>query len=101
MDMNEIIMKVSDLTGVSVTDILSRKRTQEICEARQIFIYISYKKLGLTHATIGQFIDRSQQLVSNQVTIFNEQLSIYKGLKSKVDAIESKIFSDNESSKDV
>lgn len=98
--MDEIIIKVSDLIGVSVTDILSRKRTQEVCEARQIFIYMSYKKLGVTHASIGQFIDRSQQLVSNQVTVFNERLSIYKVLRKKVDDIENKIFPDKELSKD-
>ena len=95
MDMNEIIMKVSDLTGVSVTDILSRKRTQEICEARQIFIYMSHRALDMSQTNIALYLNRTRQNISRQIIVFDEQLRIYKGLQNKVDDIEKKIFPDN------
>lgn len=93
--MNEIIMKVSDLTGISVTDILSRKRTQEICEARQIFIYMSYRELDMSQTSIAVYLNRTRQNISRQMIVFGEQLRIYKSLQNKVEDIEKKIFADN------
>lgn len=95
MDMNEIIMRVSDLTGISVTNILSRKRTQEICEARKIFIYISHRVLDISPTSIALYLSRTRQNISRQMIVFDEQLKIYKGLQNKVEDIEKKIFSEN------
>lgn len=93
--MNEIIMRVSDLTGISVTNILSRKRTQEICEARKIFIYISHRVLDISPTSIALYLSRTRQNISRQMIVFDEQLKIYKGLQNKVEDIEKKIFSEN------
>lgn len=93
--MNEIIIKISDLTGISVTDILSRKRTQKICEARQIFIYMSYRELDMSQTSIAIYLNRTRQNISRQMIVFGEQLRIYKSLQSKVENIEKKIFGDN------
>ena len=91
--MEDIIMKISDITGISVNDILSRKKTREICEARQIFIYISSNTFGKSHKNIAIFINRTRQNVSSQIIDFDQQIRIYKGLKNKVKEIEGKILS--------
>lgn len=96
MDMKDIITKVSELTGICMSDILSKKRTGEVCEARKIFIYISWKRLGVSHTSIALFTDRTQQNISAQMLDFDQQLRIYRGLKKKVDMIEEEIFPKDE-----
>lgn len=94
--MNDIMTKVSELTGVSVNDMLSRKRTHEVCEARQIFMYLSRKILGSPHKVTAAFINKTYQSVSSQIIGFDQQIRIYKGLRSKVTSIEREILSNNE-----
>lgn len=91
--MYDIIMKVSELTVISVNDILSRKRTQDICEARQIFFYLSRKLLGKSNVDIAFFVGgRTHQNIAYQMLGFEQHLKIYKGLKHKVEVIEKDIL---------
>lgn len=95
MGMDEIVIKVSSLTGVSMSDILSGKRTQDICYARRIFIYLSCRIFGESHANIALFLRRTRQNVSDQMQLFDQEMRIYRGLKSKVDEIAKEILSEN------
>lgn len=92
MDMDNIIMKVSQLTGVTSKDIQSRKKTGDICEARKIFIYISWRRFGISQKSIAGFINRTPQGISSLILDFDQQLRIYRGLKNKVNYIEKQIF---------
>lgn len=92
--MDEIIMKVSDFTGVSVTDMLSRKRTGEVCESRKIFMYLSRRMLGSSTLIIASFLGCKKQNVSSQLIDFEQQVKIYRGLKHKVKSIEKHIVSE-------
>ncbi|MBD8389654.1 helix-turn-helix domain-containing protein [Dysgonomonas sp. BGC7] len=90
--MNDIIMKVSELTGISQVDILSRKRTQDICEARRIFIYIMMIRLSESRAAVAKYLRMTDQNVSYNLIVFNNQLNLYKGLKNKIARIENDII---------
>lgn len=90
--MEVIIKTVSDFTKITVEDILSRRRTSEINEARQIFMYLSSRLYNKSNISIALFIDRTQQNVSFQLLNFDQQLRIYKGLKVKVEEIKNAII---------
>lgn len=90
--MDKILNKVSELTSVDKDDILSKKRTYEVCEARNIFIYMCRTILGLTHKAIAVYMSRTRQTITHSVTIFNAKLDIYKNLDSKVEGYKARIL---------
>ncbi len=92
MDMDEVIKTVSESTGVSISDILSRKRTQDVCEARQMFSYIVYKRFGVSLANIALYLRRTHQTISFQIITLDQQIRIYKGLRNKIEEIEKILF---------
>jgi chromosomal replication initiation ATPase DnaA len=91
--MEEIIRIVSKFTDVPVSDIKSRNRTRKVCEARQIFMYLSYTVYGRTISSIADYLGgRTHQNVSSQLLCFGQQLKIYKGLKKRVDEIKNGVL---------
>lgn len=91
MEMKDIVQKVSEGTGIPVSDIMSRKKESEVIEARQIFIYISYRMFGKSHRSIARFMKRAQQGISYQIIVFEQKLKIHKGLKLSLQNIENDI----------
>lgn len=92
MNIDKILDKVSELTNVERDDILSKKRTYEVCEARNIFIYMCRTILGLTHKSIAVYMRRTRQTITHSVTIFNAKLDIYKNLDAKVEGYKNSIL---------
>lgn len=90
--MEKILEKVSEITGVSKESILSKRKTSEICEARQIFMYLSKSLTGKSNKSIGIFLDRTQQNVSSQIIDFEQKLKIYKLLDCEVNRIKNAII---------
>ena len=91
--MDVIIKRVSEFTGVTVDDICSRKRTHAICEARQIFVYLTTKILGTPLTSIAKYLNgRSHQTLSEQMINFEQQVKIYKGLNKSVNEIRDVII---------
>jgi len=89
--MEEIIKTVSSHTGFTIEEIVSYKQTRPICEARQIFMYLSKRLYGKSNLEIAQFLNRTRQNVGWQIANFDQQLRIYKGLRKKVREIEDAI----------
>ena len=89
--MDEIIKVVSEMTNVSIDDIMSRKRNKEVCEARQIFIYICHKDRGKTLTSIAEYLDRKSQGITDQYRNFDQQMRVYKLLKKKVIEIKNAV----------
>jgi chromosomal replication initiator protein len=56
-DKNKIMNVVSKYYKITVEDLIGRKRTATIAEARKIAIYLIYKILSFPHATIANFFD--------------------------------------------
>lgn len=75
---------VSEYTGIPVGEIRSGKRTRDVCEARQLFMYLSRSLHGASTASIAGYVNRSHQDVSARLRDFDQQLRIYKGLRGKV-----------------
>jgi chromosomal replication initiation ATPase DnaA len=82
--MERIISAVSEFTGVSADDIMSRKRTRNVCEARQIFMYLSHSVNGESIVSIAGYINRTHQDVSARLRDFDQHLRIYRGLNRRV-----------------
>ena len=85
--MDEILRVVSEMTDISIDEIKSRSRKREICEARQIFIYICHKDRGKTIVAISEYLGRKRSGITFQYQTFDQQLRIYRLLKKKVDEI--------------
>jgi chromosomal replication initiation ATPase DnaA len=92
MEMEDIILRVSGITGIPVSDIISRKKTRGVCEARQLFIYLSFCTFGKSHTDIALFINRTRQDISSQLIDFENRLKIYRRLKSRISEIENMIL---------
>ena len=91
--MDDIIRVVSEMTDVSVDEILSRSRRQEVCEARQIFIYICHRDRGKTLRAIAKYLgNRKSQGISLQFQNFDQQVRIYKLLRKKVNDITNAVI---------
>jgi len=91
--MEEIIKTVSEMTGISVEDMMSRKRDRALCEARQIFIYICHVKRGIPISAIARYINgRSCQTIALQFRSMEQQIRIYKLLRKQVNEIEDAIM---------
>ena len=91
--MERLIQLVSDMTGVSIEDIKSRKRTGDVCEARQIFIYLSINTYRYPSSLLASYLGkRTKQAILLQFRCLNRQMEVYKGLSSRVKEIESMVI---------
>ena len=85
--MDELLEAVIVFTGISRTDIFSRVRTKDVCEARCIFMYLSKTLLGETNTNIALFLSRTEPNICTQLLNFEQSLKVYKGLHRKVDGV--------------
>jgi hypothetical protein len=85
MNMEDIIYKVSEFTGVSIEDMKSKKRKRPIVMARRMSMYLANKLLGETTLSIAGYMGCTQQNVSFQLICFDQELRIYKGFRKQVD----------------
>jgi len=81
--MKNILKIVSEATGISSDDILSRKRDGYTSEARCIFIYFAHCS-GESNTQIARFTGRTQGDVSHQLKKIKAQIRIYKSLNQKI-----------------
>ncbi len=89
---NEILLKVSQHTGIPAQEIRSATRKKEVCTARSIFMHVVRKNLGTSCRYIGHFLNRSGQNVSILLLNFEQELRICRMLKKKVQDIEKELF---------
>jgi chromosomal replication initiation ATPase DnaA len=89
--MEGLVKKVSEVTGVSEADILSRKRTYDICLSRRMIMYIASTWYGKTHSCIACYLRRSRQDISSQLTDFNQELIIYKNIRPELIRIKNEL----------
>lgn len=55
----EIISDVADLYGITVDNILSRRRIRRYVEARSVVSYILYYVKGMTTIEVGEILNRT------------------------------------------
>ena len=90
MRIEDILIKTSEHTGVTIDNILSRKRDRRTSEARQIFMCIASRE-RFTHEEISKRLNRSRSSITTQVNQLNAQMIIYHSINTVVDKIRSKI----------
>lgn len=88
IDSDKIISAVSDYYRISVSDIIGKKKTKEVAEARMIAIYLVCDILNLPLVSIGHiFGGRDHTTVIYSRDKISTLLSTNKGTKKTVDDI--------------
>jgi chromosomal replication initiation ATPase DnaA len=73
MSIEEIINEASTLSDVPVSDILSRKKTDEVNEVRQFVCWRAYRE-GNSYVAIGKALGRSHATVMHNVKQFYNRI---------------------------
>lgn len=89
----EFIMEVvSNYYGVTVDDLKSRKRSQNIVIPRRVAMFLSRKKLGLTYEEIGiAFGGKNHATVMHACDKMNEDLETDFDLQEALEKIEARL----------
>jgi chromosomal replication initiator protein len=87
-----IVKYISNETGVSVKDMISKKRLKEYVDARHIAMYLICKHTDLTLKSIGRFFggrDHSTVLHAKENVV--NQMEVYRDLRKKVEEFDNYI----------
>lgn len=81
---NRIIAKVADKYGVAVDDIKSKKKTNDIANARHIAIYIVRKLTSKSYQDIGDIFDRDRTSVMYSCEKIKTDIKTVKGFDAEI-----------------
>ena len=85
---DKIVEEVSRTFGISVEDIRSKKRDEEIANARQVAMYCMREVTSMTMEQIGaEFGGRNHSTVNHSIKKVSEQLKKDQNLKDMVEDI--------------
>jgi chromosomal replication initiator protein len=87
-----IVKYISDETGVSVKDMISKKRFKEVVLARHIAMYLTCKHTSMTFKGIGRFFggrDHSTVLHAKENVV--NQMEVYRDMRKKVEEFDNYI----------
>lgn len=73
--LDNIIYHVSDVTGVKLHELMSRRKQQGIVDAKQIFVYLAVETTSKTYIEIAKAISKDHTTV----------IHAYKKAKYKID----------------
>lgn len=82
-----VISDICSDMGISVIDVLSRKRHLEISDCRHVIMYVLNKHLGLTTTRVGQALNRNHASVihgckkAENLKLVSQKFDKYKGVK--------------------
>lgn len=88
---DEIAGVVSDRYGVSVQQILSRRRTRQVALPRQIAMYLCRQLLGASYPRIGDLFGRDHTTALHGVRAISARLKSDPGLQATVDTLEQRL----------
>ena len=99
-DIEEVMIRnhngiLLDIKGkIKKEELLARKRTKEVAQARQIAMYLSKQLTNNSLATIGKTIgQRDHATVMHACNVVSDQMDIDKNFRLTVQEIESKLKS--------
>lgn len=73
--MQDIVEEISELSGVPVAEIMSRRRgVWQISRSRQYAMWLIRKRMGLSYPEIGRFFRRDHTTVIHAVRAVNRRL---------------------------
>ena len=89
LTVSDIQREAADFYKISVTDLVSSKRSRPIAHARQVAIYLCQKMLELTQSEIGKFFGgRDHSTVMYSITTVATQMKENRELKDEVALLE-------------
>ncbi|MBR6524280.1 MAG: chromosomal replication initiator protein DnaA [Clostridia bacterium] len=88
---DEIKSYVSDYFGITVEDLMSKKKTKEISYARQLAMYICRNLLDLSTPKVGSSFNRDHTTVLHAVDKIGKSIKIDKAVESDYSDIVSNI----------
>ena len=71
---HKILSIVADVTGVSISDIVSKNRSQDIKNARHIAAYVMFTDLGWTKSKAGEAVGRDHSTVIHSINFISDAL---------------------------
>jgi chromosomal replication initiator protein len=87
-----IVKYISDETGVSVTNMIGKKRFKEVVLARHIAMYLTCKHTSMTLKGIGRFFGgRDHSTVLHAKENVTNQMEVYRDLRKKVEEFDNYI----------
>ena len=89
----EIQRRVSGAFGVSMTDLLGRRRTQRFVQPRQVAMYICAKCTGESLAAIGRLFGKDHTTVIHAIEKVEEQRKKSAGLDEMIDELMADLWS--------
>lgn len=91
MELNEILKAVSEVTNISVQDILSKSRLKETVFARHLYCYFSCEKTRYSLKSIGKLINRDHASVIHGNKRIIYELEYYPEVKHIIKRIDFKL----------
>lgn len=82
-----IITAVSKKYGVPVDDIKSKKKTDNVANARHVAIYIIKKLLSLSYPSIGQIFDRDHSTIISSVNKVELNIRTKNGYEAEIQGL--------------
>lgn len=91
IDKDAILETVSSYFNISIKDIFSSSRKQEIVSARQIAIYLISQNLSIPLSAIGNFLNRDHTTIMHAKNKIENDLKINKKLKLQISDINNQL----------
>lgn len=88
---NTILNIVSEHFSISNSEILSKKRSKEIVEPRQIVMYLCRKYTDVSYTELGKFFHRDHSTVISGFEKINEELKSNRNLQKNMDILIRKL----------
>ena len=89
-----VLKIVSECCGVTIEQVLSKSRKNEITEARHIFCAIMKLELNYSYKSIGEFVSgRDHSTAIHSLRTFRNRCETEEGYKEHTELIISKLYS--------
>lgn len=84
---SKVIEKTCSAFGITIEELLSRKRTEKLFLARMAFAKIAYYSCGLSMSKIGKIINKHHTTISTYISLYHDEYRYNKVFRTFVDAM--------------
>lgn len=88
---DKVCSVVSKCTGISLEDMKSKARTEEVKEARHICVTFLYIFTTLTKTKLGQLFNRDHSTIVASINVCNDRVEMYPEYREKMYTIKKLI----------
>lgn len=73
-DIAQVAQEVADVSGVTVDEMRGPVTIQRVSRARKVAMFLSQRRLAITHADVGKFFNRERSVVSTGIADVERQI---------------------------